>query len=128
MPSTSVATNAGSLAVFTRVEAQVLEEFDAGREFGESGAHGIHRVLRVGLPLRTPEVAGSDDGGPAFGQPLDGRQRGADAEVVGDPAVVVQRHVEVGAHQHPLAGQVAEVASRSSSVGMAEVSVIAFSA
>ena len=72
------------VALLARVVAQVVEELDAGRELGEAGADRIHRVLRVRLALRPAEVAGGHDVRPAIGQPLDRRQRGTDAEVVGD--------------------------------------------
>ena len=35
-----------------------------------------------------------------FSQPVDCRQRRAYAEIVGDVAVAVERHIEVGAHEH----------------------------
>ena len=41
-------------------------------------------------------------------QPLDRRERGSDAEVVGDLAAV-ERHVEVGAHQDALPVDVGQV-------------------
>ena len=56
-------------------------------------------------------MTGGHDLGTALGEPLDRRQRGTDSEVVGDRAVRrhVERHVEVGADEHPLAGDVAEI-------------------
>ncbi len=63
-----------------------------------------------GAPFGRPRWLARDDVRAALGQPLDRRQRGADAEVVGDRAVVVERDVEVGADQDPLAAQVAESA------------------
>jgi hypothetical protein len=45
-------------------------------------------------------------GGAVLLQVADRRQRGADAAVVGDAAVAVERHVEVDAHQRALAGNV----------------------
>ena len=58
------------------------------------------------MPLRPPEVrADGHLGRAALEQQLQGRQRGADASVVGD-AAVLERHVQVGADEHALAGDV----------------------
>jgi len=35
-------------------------------------------------------------------QILDGRQRGSNAQIVRDPAVLIERHVKVTTNQHPL--------------------------
>ena len=45
------------VALLARVEAQVLEQLDAGRQLGQPRADRLHRVLRVGLALRPAEVA-----------------------------------------------------------------------
>ena len=90
------------VALLARVEAQVLEQLDAGGELGQAGAYRVHGVLRVGRALGPAEVAGRDDAGAALLQPLQRRQGGADAEVVGDLAAG-ERHVEVGADEDPLA-------------------------
>jgi hypothetical protein len=98
------------------IEAQVLEHHDLAvghvvevlRELhvrAEQLAQPLgdrpHRQLRV-RPLRAPEMAGEDEPGAPLAQRLDRRQRGADARVVRDPPVG-ERHVEVDAHEHPLA-------------------------
>ena len=54
------------------------------------------------LAIGPAEVAGQDDAGALRLQVLDRRQRRANARVVGDPAVL-QRDVEVHAHEDPLA-------------------------
>src|SRR5205823_12877242 len=61
---------------------------------------GRHRVLpAVLLRLRPAEVrADAQLGDPALEQQLEGRQRGTDARVVGD-AAVLERDVQVGADQ-----------------------------
>jgi hypothetical protein len=59
------------------------------------------RVLRFRLTLGAAEVAHEDHLGVVVDQVADGRQRGADARVVGDGAVG-ERHVEVDAHEHAL--------------------------
>jgi hypothetical protein len=48
----------------------------------------------------------------ALQQQPDSRQRGTDASIVGDFAVIVERHVEVDAKEHPLAShlRVAQIA------------------
>ena len=86
------------VALLARVEAQVLEQLDPGRQLGEPGADRRHRVALVGRALGPAEVGRGDDRGALLLQPLDGGQRGADAEVVGD-GPVLDRHVEVGAEQ-----------------------------
>ena len=95
------------VALLARVESEVLQELDARRQLGEALPDWLHRVLRVRLALGPTEVRCAHDVSTAAGQPFDGRQRGSDAEVVGDHPVV-DRHVEVGAHQHPLAVHLAE--------------------
>jgi hypothetical protein len=47
-------------------------------------------------------VRGDDHLGTGLGEGLDGRQDGADAAVVADETVG-ERHVQVGAHEDPLA-------------------------
>ena len=51
-------------------------------------------------------MAGEDDLGAVAEEVLDGGDGGADAGVVGDVLVVVERHVEVGPHEHALALEV----------------------
>ena len=45
------------VGLLARVEAQVLEQLDAGRQLGEPRPDGRHRVLRVGLALGPAEMA-----------------------------------------------------------------------
>ena len=61
---------------------------------------GGERELRVRAALGPAEVRGDDDLGAGVGQRLQRRHRGDDPARVGDVAVVVERDVEVGAHQH----------------------------
>ena len=98
----------GVVALLPRVEPQVLEQLDAGRELREPRPHGRHRVAVVGLALRPAEVTARGDARAALDEPLDRGQRGADAEVVDDLAVV-ERHVEVSAQEHALARDVGQV-------------------
>ena len=51
----------GIVALLTRVEAQVLDQLDAGSQLGEAGANRRHRELRCRLALRPAEVAGTHD-------------------------------------------------------------------
>ena len=62
------------------------------------------------LPVRSAQVAREHDAGAAGQQVADGRNRGANARVVGD-LPVLERHVEVDAEEDPLSGGV-EVANR----------------
>ena len=55
---------------------------------------------------RTHQVAGEDDLGALLEEELDGGDGRADAGVVGDLLGVVERHVEVGAHEHLLPLQI----------------------
>ncbi len=80
------------------VEARVLEHVDAlvRQELAQPLGDGGDRVLRaVLLRLRPAEVrTDAHLGGIPLEQELQGRQRGADARVVGD-AAALERHVEV---------------------------------
>ena len=90
-----------------RVEARVLEHAQAlvGQELAQPRFDGAHRVRGV-LPLRAAQVRADDDlCRVALEQQLKRRQRGADPRVVGDPPVL-EGDVEVGAHEHALAGHV----------------------
>ena len=105
---------------FAGVEAQVLHQLDPRCELGEPGPDRVHRVLRVGLTLGSPEVRRGDHLGAALGEPVDRGQGGADAEVVGDHMRVpdgLHRYVEVRANQHPLAAHVAEVGEGGNAAG-----------
>src|SRR5690606_23502288 len=77
------------------------------------GRQQAHRVDP--LPLGPAEVAGQDQAGPPLAQPLDGRQRGADAGVVGH-APVAQRDVEVHAQPDDAAVDV-ELVERADALG-----------
>ena len=120
------------LGGLTCVEADVLQQRDLAVGQARDGrlgglAHDVGRqchgpaeqlaqprgdrrqgVLRVRLALRAAQVRGDDNAGAGVEQAGQGRQRGADAPVVGDGGAV-QRHVEVGADEHALAAQVAQV-------------------
>ena len=64
---------------------------------------GRERELRVGSALGPAQVRGDDDLGAGVGQRLQRRHRRDDAARVGDVAVVVERDVQVRAHQHAAA-------------------------
>ena len=85
-----------------RVEAGVLEHAQAsvGNELAQAALDRRHRVRRpVLLRLRPPEMgADADPGRAAVEQQPQGRQRGPDARVVCDLAVL-ERDVQVGADQ-----------------------------
>ncbi len=114
MPSTSSRHELGAVALLTGIEPEVLHQLDTGSQLGKPLANGLDRVLRIGLPLGTAEVAGAHHRRAALGS-HDRGQRGTDPEVVGDLSVV-DRDVEVGAHEHPLAVHVAEVVERRDAV------------
>ena len=91
-----------------RVEAEVVEQLHTRCELGEARPHRLHRERRVRGTLRPAEVRARRHPRAPGGQPLDRRQRGPDAEVVGDDAVT-DGHVEVGPEQDRPPLDVAEV-------------------
>ena len=97
----------GVVGRLARVEARVLEHVEplVGQQLPQPPGDGRHREGGVG-PLRPAEVrADRDLLRVVLEQVLERRQRGADARVVGD-AAVLERHVQVAAHEHALAGDV----------------------
>ena len=76
------------------VGAEEFAEARGGRGEGEGRVRGA---------LGAAQVRGDDHPGARLGERLDGGQDGADAAVVGDGRAV-ERHVEVGADEDPLAG------------------------
>ena len=112
-----------------RVEADVLEEDDPARrqrahrllhfrpdrigkerdgapeQLAEPLRDGRQRKLRIASG-RPAEMRNETDRRAAFEQHADRGQRGADAGVVGDRARIVQRHVEVDAHEHALPARI----------------------
>ena len=88
----------------------------AAQQFAEAGGDRRQRVFRLrGSPsLRPTEVRGDHHRRAGGERHLDGRQRGADAGVLGDAAGVVLRHVEVGANEDATAGGACRRRSRSS--------------
>ena len=85
--------------LMTTVHAYTNDQnlLDLGRQLGQPRPHRLHRIPRVGLALGPAQVtARGDRGDVVLPQPLDGGQRGADAQIVVD-AAGGDRHVEVGA-------------------------------
>ena len=74
--------------------AQILAQARRHRREGE---------LRLRAVLRLAEMAAQDDLAAVRDQLLDRRQRGHDALVVGDLAIL-HRNIEIAAHKHFLAG------------------------
>ena len=65
--------------------------------------HRCQRILGLAVAFgRAPEVAGDHHGSASGQRHLNGRHRGTNAGVLGDVALVVERHVEVGADKYPL--------------------------
>jgi hypothetical protein len=91
-----------------------LAEVDpgAGQQFGEAALHGLERVLGVGRALGPAEVREQHHARAVLDQVPQGGQRGLDAGVVGDLASVVERHVEVDAHERAPAAELASPRSR----------------
>ncbi len=74
-------------------------------ELGQDLADRPEAEPVLDLAVRPAEVAGEDHRRPGVEERDDGRDRGTDARVVGDPAVG-QRDVEVDADEDPFAGDV----------------------
>src|SRR5262245_41122246 len=71
----------------------------------------FERCVLLGIALGPAEVAHHDRACPSVENVLDGRQRRANAPVVGDFArLLVERHVEVDANEDALTAEVSEAA------------------
>ena len=81
-------------------------------ELRQPDADGPETQVVARLPLRPAEVRGEHERRSAVQQLVKGRERGADAQVVGD-RTVVQRDVEVHADEDTPVGDVAEIVERS---------------
>ena len=108
----AAATNCRVVALLARVEAQVLQQLDAGRQLGEPCPH-----------RRPSSTSGSacPSAGRGGWRTTTWRRGSVSHSIVGSAArmrkssvitPVVERDVEVGAHEHPLAADVAEVVER----------------
>jgi|GEM_PF-5421771 len=106
------------------VEAHVLAEHDptgirhgiavkpvphhrdlTAQQLAQPGSHRRHRGLGIERPgPGAAEMAHHHDPGTRRHQPLQGRQRSAQARLIAD-APVLQRHVQILADQHALAGE-----------------------
>ncbi len=95
-PSTSPSTVAAAPSPTVSVPNATVP----AEQLAEPRGDRAQRVLRVRRALGPAEVGGHDHPGAGVGQPGDRGHRGPDPAVVGDPGAV-QRHVEVGADQHP---------------------------
>src|SRR6266542_3980550 len=82
------------------VAGDVVDEADwEPEQVPEHAGDRLQRVLVDPLALGPAEVRAADHPGVPLDQVAQGRQRRAHAQVVGDPALIVQRHVEVVADQ-----------------------------
>ena len=88
----------------------VGEDDVAAEQGGEARGGRLQRVRRVGIAVGTAQVRGEDHPRVVIDEVGDGGHRGGDARVVGHAARGGERHVEVDAHEHPLAlhGQVGD--------------------
>ena len=66
----------------------------------ERGGDRRQRQLGIGSVLGTAQVRGDHHLGAGLDQRLQRRRRGGDAARVGDDAVIVEWHIQIGAHQH----------------------------
>jgi hypothetical protein len=92
-------------------DAVVGEDHVLLQELGQPRRGGLQRELLpvLRLPLRAPEVRGEHDLRLVRDGVLDGGERRADARVVRDLPLRVERHVEVDADEDALAGEVERV-------------------
>ncbi|CAM2151952.1 hypothetical protein PT2222_270067 [Paraburkholderia tropica] len=80
----------------------------AAEQFGQTLRDRRERVFGLEFALgRAAQMGRDHDSGARIQRGLDGRHGGAHAGVFGDVAVVVLRHVQVGADEHPLALELA---------------------
>ena len=90
------------LGVGQLVEARCQRDVDP-EKLAQALGRRLQRQLGL-VVLRPPEMSGQDQlAGAARAQLLERRERGADADVVGDPLPLVQRDVEVDADEDALA-------------------------
>ena len=106
-----VCTKAGSLAVSPGSKRRFSSSSTPGASSARRPRTGSIEYVGSGAPLGRPRWVQAVTVAPRSVQPLDGGQRGADAQVVGDLAVV-RGDVEVGPEQDPRAVDVAEVLQR----------------
>jgi hypothetical protein len=83
------------------VEVRREHDLRPAQQLAQPLGRRLQRELGLAV-LRPAEVRGEQQPGPALAQPLDRRQRGADARVVGD-AAVRERDVEVDPQEDALA-------------------------
>ena len=76
------------------------------QEFLQSSGHGLEAHLGIDLALGAAQMGAQDDGGIVLQQITDGGQSAADADIIGDLAVLIQRHVEIAAQEDFLSGHV----------------------
>ena len=76
------------------------------QQLGQLVGRRLHAVLRVRSVLGPSQVAHQDQPSAAVDHGADRRQRHANPPVVGDLLLVIQRHIEIDAHQHGLAGDI----------------------
>ena len=105
---------AGCVDRFLRVGG--LDEVDLfSDQLLETRGDRAQRVFRLGFPFRAPEVRHHNRPRSTIEKKSKRGQRGANAGVVGDLAIAVERDVEVGPYERALALQLvlAEIANRS---------------
>ena len=73
-------------------------------QLAETDRDGFERVFRIRRGLGAPEVGHEDDLRPGLDEVFDRRDGRGDAGVVGDLELVVERHVEIDAHEDAFAG------------------------
>ena len=75
-------------------------------ELLQPAGHGLQAQLGVDLALGTAQMGAQDHGSILFQQIADGGQRAADADIIGDLSVVIQRNIEVAANKYFFPGNI----------------------
>jgi hypothetical protein len=93
-----------SISAASSGPAQATGAVSAMQQLGQAHGHGLQRVLGLELAFGgAAQVRGDHDGRTGVQREADGGHAGADARVFGDAALLVLRHVEVGADEDALA-------------------------
>ena len=88
----------------------IVGERDGRTEYlGQPSSNGRETVRGIALPLRSTEMAHQDHARAAAAELLNRRQRRADTRVVAHGTVLVDRHVQIDAHEHASALHVADL-------------------
>ncbi len=97
--------------VFSTLSPMQSSTNATGREriWASRSAHGPQALFRIAFALGPAEVRTKHDPRAVLPQILQRRHGRLDAFVVGDRAVLIERHVVIHAHQHALAAKIFQI-------------------